>query len=180
MRIQLSRASRAWVGAAVMGMLCGPVLAEAAGHHITAKVEMENSNDFKGIAGSNAKTKVQHRQIKVTLDNRDKERVTDVSVKWAIYARKMDSNKIVPAKQGTAKAVIESLSTATVQGDKVTITGTPKHIVTTRKTVRGKVQNSNRSVAASGEEYYGYSVAVYAGSELIDEVYSQPSLKPTK
>ena len=175
-----SNLQRAWVAVLVMGALCGPVLAEPVGRHISAKIDLENSNDFKNIGGSNAKTKVQHRQLNVTLDNRDKEQAA-VSVKWAIFAHKMDNNKLVTVKQGTASATVGALSTATVKSDRVTITGTPKHTVVVnnnRRNAKGKVQTTSKSEPANGEEYYGYSVQVFAGSELISETYSQPSLKP--
>ena len=169
-----------WGAALVWGVLCGPLLAEPVGKHITMKIDMEDSTDYKNIAGSTARSKEQHRQLNVTLDNRDKEPAADVSVKWAIYSRKMDSHKLVTVKQGTTKARIEALSTTSVKSDKVTIKGTPRHTVVTRKSVKGKVQNNSKTEPATGEEYYGYAVAVYAGTVLIDEVFSQPSLKLTK
>lgn len=169
-----------WGAALVWGVLGGAAVAEPVLRHITMKVEVEDSTDYKNIAGSNSKSKQQDRQLSVTLDNRDKERATDVSVKWAIYAHKMASHKLVTVKQGTVKTKIEALSKTTVKSDKVTIKGTPKHSVVTRRAVRGKVQSNTRNEPASGEEYYGYAVAVYAGSVLIDEVFSQPSLKLTK
>ena len=162
------------------GGLCGPLLAEPVSHHITVKVSMENTSDFRKIAGSSEKSKQQTRQLSVTLDNRDKEQVKDLSVKWAIYAHKMQNHQLVTVKQGTVKTKIEALEAKTVKSDRVTIKGTPKHSVTSRKTVRGKVQANTKHFPATGEEYYGYSVEVYAGSTLIDEVYSQPSLQRGK
>jgi len=169
-----------WGAALIWTMICGPVLAEPVVRHITAKVEVDNSTDFKNIAGSTARSKEQKRQLSVTLDNRDKEPATDVTVKWAIYAHKMDTNKMVTVKEGSLKARIEALSTTSVKSDKVVIKGTPKHAVVTKKTVRGKVETSTKNEPATGEEYYGYAVAVYAGSVLIEELSSQPSLKLTK
>ncbi|MEI7911413.1 MAG: hypothetical protein WCK77_17405 [Verrucomicrobiota bacterium] len=164
----------------VWGVCCGPVLAEPVLRHITAKVELDNSTDFKNIAGSTARSKEQTRQLSVTLDNRDREPAADVSVKWAIYAHKMDTNKLVTVKEGTLKVRIDGLSTASVKSDKVVIKGTPKHSVVTKRTVRGKVESSTKNEPGTGEEYYGYAVAVYAGSVLIEETSSQPSLKLTK
>ena len=161
-------------------VLCGPALAEPVVRHVTASVEVENSTNYKNIAGSTARAKEQTRQLSVTLDNRDPQAVTDVSVKWAIFAHKMDTNQLVTVKAGTVKAKIGALATATVKSDKLVIKGTPKHTVVTRKTVRGKAQNSSKSEPAVGEEYYGYAVAVYAGTVLIQEFSSQPSLKITK
>jgi CCR4-NOT transcriptional regulation complex NOT5 subunit len=162
------------------GVWGGPVLAEPVSHHISMKVSLDSASDFKNIAGSSDKSKRQTRQLSVTLDNRDKEQVKDVSVKWAIYARKMQDHKLVTVKQGTVKTQIGALEATTVKSDQVTIKGTPKHSVTTRKTVRGKVQASTKHIPATGEEYYGYAVEVYAGATLIDEVYSQPSLRRGK
>ncbi|MCX6880130.1 MAG: hypothetical protein NTW21_40955 [Verrucomicrobia bacterium] len=169
-----------WVAALVWSGLSGPLLAEPVARHITVKVTVDNASDFKDIAGSTARSKQQTRQLSVLLDNRDQEAANDVAVKWAIYARKMTDHKLVTVKQGNLKTKIGPLETATVKSDKVTIKGTPKHAVTTRKKVNGKNQSSTKNNPASGEEYYGYSVAVYVGSVLIDEIYSQPSLKPDK
>jgi len=157
-------------------LVCGSVLAEPALSHVTAKVEVENSTDYKNIAGSNARAKEQARQLSVTLDNRDKNPATDGSVKWAIFAHKMESGKLVTVKEGTVKSKIDGLGTATVKSDRVVIKGTPKHSVVTRKTVNGKAQSSSKNEPAVGEEYYGYAVAVYAGTAMIQEISSQPSL----
>ena len=159
-------------------MLCGPLLAEPVVPHVTAKVTMEDSNDYKDIAGSSAKSKVQRRQLHVTLDNRDKDGVKDVLVKWTIYAHKMDNNKLVTVKQGSATAKLEPLKTATVKSAEVVIKGTPKHTVTFRNRIRGQIQNDIKHHDATGEEYYGYAVVVYVGAVKVDEIYSQPSLKP--
>jgi len=169
-----------WGAALAWSMLCGSVLAEPVARHITAKVEVENTTDYKNIAGSTARSKEQTRQLNVTLDNRDKQAANDVVVKWAIYAHKMETNKLVTVKEGTVKAKIEALSTTSVKGEKVIIKGTPKHTVVTRKTTNGKAQNSSKNEAATGEEYYGYAVAVYAGGVLLDETSSHPSLKIEK
>lgn len=169
-----------WVAGLVWGGLSGPLLAEPVSHHITVKVSMENASDFKKITGSSKKSKQQTRQLSVTLDNRDKGQAKDVSVKWAIYARKMQDHQLVTVKQGTVKTQLEALEAKAVKSDRVIIKGTPKYSVTTRKTVRGKVQANTKHFPASGEEYYGYSVEVYAGSTLIDEEFSQPSLQRGK
>ena len=170
----------AWVAAVMWIALCGAALAEPTVYHITVKVDTTNSNKYHDISGSSAKSKQQTRQLGVTLDNRDKEPISNVSVKWAIYAHDMITNKLVTVKKDTVKTQIDALSKTTVQSVMVTMKGTPKHTVTTRKNSRSRVQISSKEQPASGVEYYGYSVAVYAGAVLIDEIYSQPSLKPTK
>ena len=164
----------------VWSMLCGPLLAEPVRPHITAKIDVENSNDYKDIAGSSAKTKIQRRQLTVMLDNRDTGEATDVTVKWMIFAHTMNNHKLVPVKQGSVTTKLEALKTAAVKSAKVTIKGTPKHSVINRNSIKGKVQISSKEHPASGEEYFGYSVQVYAGAVLIEEIYSQPSLKPIK
>ena len=173
---------RNWLGVAALAwsLPCGSLLAEPPAHHVTVKVTVENSNDYKNITGSSEKSRQQDRQLIVTLANNDKEQVKDVSVKWAIYAHKMENHQLVTVKQGNEKTQLDALQTTTVKSANVTIKGTPKHTVVTRKTVKGKVQTSSKSEPATGEDYYGYSVAVYAGSTLIEEIYSQPSLKSAK
>jgi len=163
--------------ALVWSVLCGPLLAQPVLPHVTAKVTVEDSNDYKDIAGSNERSKVQRRQLSVALDNRDADGVKDVQVKWTIYAHKLDGNLLVTVKQGTIKAKLEPLKILTVESDKVVIRGTPKHTVTTRGTVRGKIVLNTKHHEATGEDYYGYAVEVFVGSVLVAEIYSQPSLK---
>jgi len=143
---------------------------------------MDSSNEYKDIAGSSSKSKVQSRQLRVTLDNRDQEAANDVSVKWAIYARTMDGNKLVTAGQGTETAKVGALQKTTVKCDRITIKGTPKHSVTTVKNDRrnGRSNITTRKQPGSGEDYYGYVVKVFAGPALLDEFYSQPALKDVK
>jgi nucleoid DNA-binding protein len=97
-----------------------------------------------------------------------------------IFAHTMDKHKLVPVKEGTVKTKVEALKTAAVKSAMVTIRGTPKHSVVTKKSRKGKVQTSSKEHPATGEEYFGYSVEVYADAVLIDEIFSQPSLKPMK
>ncbi|MCX6865606.1 MAG: hypothetical protein NTV46_05195 [Verrucomicrobia bacterium] len=168
-----------WVAVLAWSVACVPLLAEPPLlRHITATVTVDSSNDYQNISGSSEKSRKQGRQLNIVLANYDRQLVKDVSVKWAIYAHKMDNHKLVTVKQGTRKTTLEAHGTATVKSDRVTIKGTPKHSVITRKTIKGKVQTHSKSQPATGEEYYGYSVEVYAGSVLIDGIYSQPSLKP--
>jgi len=173
--------SWAWAAALVLSGFCGPVSAAPAapgGPRVDVKVAVTETNDYHNIAGSAARSKQQSRQLRVTLGNWDKVPIADVSAKWVIYARKMDSNKVVTVKQGTVKTKLGALSTITVKSDKVTMKGTPKHTVVTKKNVKGKVQSSSKNNPATGEEYYGYSVAVYAGTVLIEEISDPASLKP--
>ncbi len=163
--------------ALVWCVVCGPLLAGPVLPHVTAKVAVEDSNDYKDLPGTSEKSKVQRRQLHVTLDNRDKEGAKDVLVKWTIYAHKMDNKKLVVAKQGSVKAKLEPLKTLTVESDKVVIRGTPEHTETIRRRVRDRIQTSSKHHEASGEEYYGYAVEVFVGAVLVDEIYSQPSLK---
>lgn len=141
---------------------------------------MDASNDYKKIAGSSERTKHQVRQLSVTLDNRDKEVIKNVHVKWTLFGHKMPDNTLVTLKQGSVKTAVDALKTSTVKCEKVVISGTPKYTVTTKKAVRGTVQVDTKHHPASGEDYYGYAVRVYAGSILIDEFYSHPSLKQEK
>lgn len=169
-----------WVAALIWSGLCGPLFAEPAPRHITAKVAVDSSSNYKKISGSNEKMKEQSRKLSITLDNRDKEVVKDVSVKWIIYARTMTDNKVVAMGKGIEKTSIPSLGTAQVESKKVTMKGNSKYTVT--HVDRNRNNNARPRVItkkhpAAGEEYYGYSVEVYVGKDLVDEIHSVPSLK---
>jgi hypothetical protein len=169
-----------WVAAVIWSGLCGPLLAEPAPRHITAKVAVDSSSNYKKISGSNEKLKEQSRKLSITLDNRDKEVVNDVTVKWIIYARTMTDNKVVAMGKGTEKTNIPALGTAQVASKKVTMKGNSKYTVTHvdrngNNNARPRV--TTKKHPAAGEEYYGYSVEVYVGGVLIDEIHSVPSLK---
>ncbi len=175
-----------WIFLIVTGLIqsAAPLLAEQPGPHISAKVTLDASTDYRKIGGSSEKTKVQQRQLMVTVDNRDKIEANNISVKWTIYGRSMKDNKLMVAKEGTEKTKVGALQSTVVKCDKVTIKGTPKHTVTSQRKGRGRgdgqPQITNKSYPAEGEEYYGYAVRVFAGGTLVDEAYSQPSLKDGK
>ena len=155
-----------------------PALAEQPVHHITARVVVESSNDYQKINGSSDRSKKQERQLVITLDSRDKD-PTDVTVKWTVFGHSMKDNKQMSLGDGNAKVTLQGMKTATVKSDIIRISGTPKHSVTT--VVRGNGKNPDKTHTekkpASGEEYYGYNVQVFAGAELLEEIASQPGLK---
>ncbi len=169
-----------WVAAVIWSGLCGPLLAAPVLRHITAKVEVDSSSNYRKISGSNEKSKEQSRKLSITLDNRDKEVVKDVSVKWILYARTMTDHKVVPMGKGTEKTNIPSLGTTQVESKKVTMKGNSKYTVTTVDRDRNnnaRPRVTSKKHPAAGEEYYGYSVEVYVDGVLIDEIHSMPSLK---
>ena len=171
-----------WLAAAVWGVSCGILSAEPVQRHLTMKVTAESSSDYQKIPNSSERIKHQSRQLNFALDNRDKEEVKDVSVKWAIYARKMRDNKVILMKEGTEKSKIAALGAVTLKSARVMMKGNPKYSVVTSKNNNNRdlPQFETKKYPADGEEYYGYSVQMYVGTELIDEVYSQPSLKAKK
>ena len=67
--------------AVVLWTVLGGLLPGEPVHHITVKVTVDTSNDYKDIAGSSAKSKKQSRQLDITLGNNDKQPVEQVSVK---------------------------------------------------------------------------------------------------
>lgn len=168
-----------WCAVLVWGVSCGPLLAEPV-HHITVKVAVGSTNDYKNIPGSSEKSKKQTRQLNITLGNNDKDLPANLTLKWVIYSHTMKDHKLVTSGHGTLTSKIDSFKTITVSSAKVTIEGTPEHTVITRKTKKGKSQITSRKNPATGKEYYGYTVAVYAGSTLIEETASQPTLKIDK
>lgn len=155
-----------------------PARAEQPVHHITARVAVESSNDYQKIKGSSDRSKKQERQLVITLDSRDKDS-TGVTVKWTIFGHAMKDNKLLTLGDGSAKVTLEGMKTATVKSDVIRISGTPKHAVTTVVNGRGKNPDKTHTEKkpASGEEYYGYIVQVFAGAQLLEEIASQPSLK---
>ena len=170
---------RTWFGVFAFTTSCGALLAEST-PPVTVKVAVDSSNDYKNIAGSAEKSKKQTRQLNISLGNNDKDVTANLTVKWAIYSHTMKDHKLVTAKAGTSTAKVESFKTVTVSSAKVTIEGTPEHTVVTKKSNRGKPQVSSKRNPATGEDYYGYAVAVYSGSTLIEETASHPSLKLDK
>jgi uncharacterized membrane protein YdfJ with MMPL/SSD domain len=172
-----------WIVALSWTFLCGGAVhaADPAQRHITAKVSVDSSSDYKKIAGTSEKIKSNTRRLAITLENMDKEPADDVSVKWAIYARKMDNKKLFAVKQGTEKIKLSAQGKTTVQSQSATMKGNDKYTVTTqRRENNGRIRTDSKKHPAEGEEYVGYSVEVYVGSTLIQEIYSNPSLKNPK
>jgi len=170
---------RTWFAVFVCTVSCGSLLAESA-PHVTVKVAVNSTNDYKNLPGSTEKSKKQTRQLNISLGNNDKEVAAKLTVKWAIYSHTMKDHKLVTAKAGTITAKVESFKTVTVSSAKVTIEGTPEHTEVTKKSNKGKPQVTSKKHPATGEDYYGYAVAVYSGSTLIEETASQASLKLDK
>ncbi len=167
-------------------MVCGVLVAAepAVSRHISVKVTTDNSTDYKEIGGSSQRSKTQKRQLEITLDNRDAEPANDILVEWAIYGRQLTNGKVVKVKEGKESPRVPAMGKMTVKSEQVTIQGTPKHTVTTNRGNRGNRGGHNsissKSVAATGQEYLGYVVRVRAGSTMIEEVCSHPSLKDEK
>lgn len=170
---------RAWLALLACGLACGPLLAEAV-PHVTVKVTVESTNDYTKIGGSSEKSKKQTRQLNVTLGNNDKDQPANLTVKWAIYSHTMKDHKLTTSGQGTETAKVEPFKTVTVHCAKVTITGTPEHSQASKTSGKGKAPATAKRIPATGDEYYGYAVAVYAGATLIEETASHPSLKLDK
>ena len=164
------------------GLSCGPLLADPV-PHITVKVTVDSSTDYKKITNSNERSRKQTRQLNVSLGNNDKDLPANLTVKWAIYSHTLKDHKLTTSGHGTEIAKVEPFKTVTVNSAKVTIEGTPEHsVITTKNSGRGKgnAQVNAKRNPATGAEYYGYAVAVYAGSTLVEEIASQPSIKLDK
>lgn len=157
-----------------------PALAEQPVHHITARVAVESSNDYQKIKGSSDRSKKQERKLVIALDSRDKD-PTELTVKWTIFGHAMKDNKLLKLGDGNEKVTLEGMKSATVKSDTIRISGMPKHSVTT--VVKGNGKNPDKTHTekkpATGEEYYGYKVQIFAGPQLLEEISSQPSLKST-
>ena len=168
------------LAALALSLFCQPAQAQPAVPHITVTVSVKSTNAFKDIPGSGAKSKEQTRNLLVSLDNRDSQAVKGVSVKWTVYGRKMEDNKLIVVKQGAETTNLDANKSGIVKSGEVAIKGTPQHAVTTTKRSKGKPRSSSSEQPASGADYYGYAVKVFVGNVQIAESYSQPSLKDMK
>lgn len=154
-----------------------PAAEPAAVPHVSLKVTADRASDYKGIPGSSEHLKTQRCQLVIDLENHDQAAMPNLSVKWTIYARKMDNGKLMVVKQGTVKTKVDALGSVHVKSDKAMMKGNSKYTVTNVSWVRGQRRVSHKNHPPAGEEYYGYAVQVFSGSALIDETYSLPSLK---
>ena len=182
----------AWIlpGVVVAGWLsvCASLAAEPVVRHVSLKVTLQNGSDYKKIKGSNEKTRTEKCKLHIALDNRDDKPVKDLQVKWTIYGRKVGKDDLVTKASGTRKVSLDAFKAAEFSSDSASFNGTPKHTVTTinrnngRNNAGGRGRNTTqtKTVAASGDQFYGYAVQVYDGNVLLDQAFSQNRLKVGK
>jgi hypothetical protein len=168
--------------------VCGSLAAGPVVRHVSLKVTLENGSDYKKIKGSNEKTRTEKCKLHITLDNRDDKPVKDLQVKWTIFGRKVGKDDLVTSAKGTRKVSLHAFKTMEFSSDSASFNGTPKHTVTTTNKKKGRNNGGGRgrntthtkTVAASGEHYYGYAVQVYDGNVLLDQAFSLNRLKVGK
>jgi hypothetical protein len=160
-------------------MFCGSLLAETAVPHVSLKVTLDNGSDYKLIKGSSDKSRSEKCQLHITLDNRDNAPVKSLSVRWAIYGKEEGKDKLVPAGKGNKNVALDALKSVEFTSAQISFNGTPKHGETTTTKAKGttKAKTQTKEVGATGNEYYGYAVQVYDEGILLDQAYSQNSLK---
>ncbi len=168
----------------VAGMMyCNSALATPVLPHVLLKVTLDNGSDYKKIQGSSGKSREEKIQLSIDLDNRDNLQVKDLRVEWTIYSHPLGNVKLDKAGHGSKMLTLEPLKSEEFKSDKITITGTPKHGIVSQDKNRNNNNGNNQNniittpVAATGSQYYGYAVQLYSGSTLLDQAYSQSTLK---
>ncbi len=165
-------------------MFCSSALAAPVLPHVSLRVTLDNGSDYKKIQGSSEKTREEKIQLNINLDNRDNLQNKDLRVEWTIYSHPVGKVNLIQAGHGTKKVSLAALKSLDFKSDKITVTGTPKHAVLSQNKNKNhnsgghnQNQTTSKEVAASGNQYYGYAVQLYLGGVLLDQAYSQSSLK---
>lgn len=134
------------------------------------QVESKGKTDY-GAARSESKTQV--RTVSATVSNTGKSDMSSVEVRWAIYGKTMDGNKLVEITSGAETKNVPAGASIVFESREVSISGAREHAVASG----GGRRKRYKDVPASGERYYGYAVEVFIGGKMVLSRYEQPSIK---
>lgn len=126
-----------------------------------------------------SESKTQTRKIEVTITNTSQNALNGAVVKWAIYGHEMKDHQLQVIKSGEEKTTILANDDKVVETPEITITGNREYKVTSKSRSRsgGRGRPKTTAVPASGEDYYGYAVEVFADGHLVTSYYSKPSIE---
>ena len=126
-----------------------------------------------------SESKTQTRKIEVTLTNTSAKAMESTVVKWAIYGHDMKSKQLKIIKSGEEKTSVPGNDSKVVETAETKVTGNREYKVTSKSGGRssGRSRSKTAVVPASGEDYYGYAVEVFADGQLVASYYSKPSIE---
>jgi hypothetical protein len=126
-----------------------------------------------------SESKTQTRKIEVTLTNTSQNALDGAVVKWVIYGHEMKDHQLKIIKSGEEKTSIPANDRIVVETAETKVTGNREYKVTSKSGGRtgGKSRSKTTVVPASGEDYYGYAVEVFADGQLVASYYSKPSIE---
>ncbi len=137
--------------------------------------------DGRAVDG-NGKTEEQKRFLEIIVTNRTREELTDLSVKWVIFATDLKSNDVTKAGKGDVKASVYPQRNEVITAQTVTMNYTPRHAERSSQS-KGKGSNkkggntTSKTVEASGNRYKGWGVQVFQRGTMVGEAYSTHELK---
>ena len=142
---------------------------------LEAKIEGKAS-----YARGKSESKTQTRKIVAEISNTSEKAINGAVMKWVIYGHEMkDHQKLKVIKQGEEKTNIPANDSKVVETAETKVTGNREYKVTSKSRGRsgGKSRSKTTVVPASGEDYYGYAVEVFADGQLVASYYSKPSIE---
>lgn len=151
--------------ACVLSIVCLNAAPEARNFGLKVKVD--------GKATYDKDTVTQTRKLLFNLSLAGKEPASDLVMKWVIYGHSKKDHDPVVIKSGELKVTLTPGQPVVMETPQITIKGVGEHSVSTGSGRRRK----SKKVAASGQEYFGYSAVLMSGSTVLAEDYSHGSLK---
>lgn len=154
-----------------------PALAAPPESFLRVEATIGGKASYKGVKGSSTRTKTQSRILDIEVSNMGREDVAGIKVVWTIFGHTMKDHKLIELKRGEKTIIVPARDAVEIASPEVKVSGTRRHTVSERKGRGKKARVRSKKVPASGEEYYGYAVELYAGGKLVASTYSKPGLE---
>ena len=146
--------------------------------HALDKVALDVQVRSEGGVASKGKTDTDTRHLEIKVTNRTSENLSDLVVKWVIFARDLGSDATKQAGSGEVKSSLAPMRAEKIEGQSVTMTHTEGHAEKGKGGSQGnKSKGGSKQVKASGERLSGWGVQVLQDGKLVGEAYSRFELK---
>ncbi len=142
------------------------------------KVALEVQVRGDGGVATKGKTDTDTRFLEIKISNRTSENLSDLVVKWVIFAKDIANDATKQAGSGEVKSSLAAMRAEKIEGQSVSMSHTDSHAEKGKGSGQGnKGKGGSKKVKASGERFSGWGVQVLQDGKLVGEAYSRFELK---
>lgn len=160
----------------VSGSLATPANAQSLGSPVRIDVNPTGGASYDRSQGSMASKATESKKLEIILSSSAREVPAGLKVRWTIYGRTMDGNRLTSLGTGESAVAVAPGQKQTVLSETITATSTPAHSVSSGSG-RGRGRVKSKQMPAEGSRYAGYGVQILQGSTVVGENYSSQGLK---